>query len=126
MSKNRNSPTVYSPVHEVDVDAVVEEVRKHGVGNNNPFLTRNLPLKKNYRTPSKTRKVYPALPPSPPRKGKGKAVHWAAETADAVPRTPPTKRGRGAAAPPSGPPAPPRKAAYGKRKASGGSRRSRR
>jgi hypothetical protein len=62
------SPTVYSPVEEVDLDEIEREVRLHGVGNKNPELTSRLPMKKNFRTPTRKTPRSVAIMPATPRK----------------------------------------------------------
>lgn len=57
-----NSNNDYSNAEEVDVNAVVEEVKRYGIGDRHAPLSRQFPLK-HPRTPTKK---YPALPPSPP------------------------------------------------------------
>ena len=108
-SRSRNNN--YSNAEEVNLDAIVEEVKAHGVGNINPYLTSHIPLKKDApRSPTILIRSLPASPPAAPQK-KRRAE-----------KTPSPTRKRGA---PTVAPGAPRKAPY-KRKQSGGTRRGRR
>jgi hypothetical protein len=86
----------------VNLDAIVEEVKAHGVGNINPYLTSHIPLKKDApRSPTILMRSLAASPPAAPQKRRH------------VEKTPSPTRKRGAA------PGAPRKVPY-KRKQSGG------
>ena len=93
-SRSRSTNSVYSNAEEVDTNEMLRDVQEHGIGNHNPRLTHYIPLKRNFRTPTKTRKAY--SPPSTPRKRK--AVHWDPEI-----RITPTRKNRASVVAPGAP-----------------------